>query len=405
MPDVVVVGGGIVGVTCAVELAGRGASVTLVERDEIAAGASGRNQGLFVLSSDPPCAPMSEVSLERYLELIDGSVVPVSFDREPVGHLLFTREEAGAALVEERARTWAATGVHAEALDTAGVRAAEPSLAEDVAVAWLLEQGRRIDPAALTVAHALRARELGAEIRRHTGVRALTVAGDRVTGVVTDEGVIAAGTVVLAAGPWSAPLVRPLGLDLPVTGSRGWIVELAGRPGLVHHLLEEEDAPLAALHPGGAADAAEAGDAGRAFPTAGEFLEGGHRPPAVAALLHSAPDGTVVCGASHHPALRAEPDDVDAPRRILERAVGVVPTLADAAIRGIRWGIRPMSPDGRPLVGWLHEGLFAATGHGPEGVLLGGGTGALAAAMVTGDDPPFDPAPFDPSRFSGTAAG
>ena len=396
MPDVVVVGGGIVGAACAVELAGRGASVTLLERDEIAAGASGRNQGWFVLSSDPPCAPMSAVSLERYLELIDGSPVPVHLDRDPVGHILFTRDEAATPSIEERARAWAATGVRAEALDARGIRQAEPALAEDVAAAWLIEQGRRIEPAALTVAHALRARELGAEVRRHTGVRGLTAAGDRVTGVVTDEGVLAAGTVVLAAGPWSAPLVRPLGVDLPVTGSRGWIVELAGPPGLLHHLLEEEEegAPLGPLNQGGA---------GEAFPTAGELLAGGHPRPAVAALLHSAPDGTVVCGASHHPALRAEPDDVDAPRRILERVIAVVPSLADGAIRGIRWGIRPMSPDGRPLVGWLREGLFAATGHGAEGILLGGGTGVLVAAMVTGEVPRLDPAPFDPLRFVGVA--
>jgi glycine/D-amino acid oxidase-like deaminating enzyme len=394
MPDVVIVGGGIAGVTCAVELAGGGASVTLLERDEIAAGASGRNQGWFVLSADPPCAQMSAVSLERYLELIDGSAVPVRFDREPVGHLLVTRDEGAAPLVEARARAWAAAGVHAEALDAAGLRAEEPALADGFAAAWLLEQGQRIDPAALTVAHALHARSLGAEIRRHTGARALTTSGERVTGVITDEGVIAAETVILAAGPWSAPLVRPLGVDLPVTGSRGWIVELAGPPGLLHHLLEEEEADVAAL---------QLGEAGEAFPTAGGFLVGGHRPPSVAALLHSADDGTVVCGASHHPALRAEPDDEDAPRRILERSVRVAPSLADATIRGIRWGIRPMSPDGRPLVGWLREGLLAATGHGPEGILLGGGTGVLAAALVTGGEPPFDPAPFDPFRFSGLA--
>jgi glycine/D-amino acid oxidase-like deaminating enzyme len=66
MPDVTIVGGGIIGAACALELAGRGASVTLVERDELAAGASGRNQGWFVLSSDPACAPMSRVSLDRY---------------------------------------------------------------------------------------------------------------------------------------------------------------------------------------------------------------------------------------------------------------------------------------------------------------------------------------------------
>jgi len=129
MPDVVIVGGGIAGVACAVELAGGGASVTLLERDEIAAGASGRNQGWFVLSADPPCAPMSALSLERYLELIDGSAVPVRFDREPVGHLLVTRDEDAAPLVEERARAWAATGVRAEALDAAGLRAEEPALA------------------------------------------------------------------------------------------------------------------------------------------------------------------------------------------------------------------------------------------------------------------------------------
>jgi glycine/D-amino acid oxidase-like deaminating enzyme len=76
-----------------------------------------------------------------------------------------------------------------------------------------------------------------------------------------------------------------------------------------------------------------------------------------------------------------------------------VPALADLEVRGIRWGIRPMSPDGRPIVGWLTDGLLAATGHGPEGVLLGGGTAELVASLVMGDEPPFDPAPFDPSRF------
>lgn len=388
MPDIVVVGGGIAGVTCAVELAGRGVRVTLLERDEIAAGASGRNQGWFVPSSDPPCAPMSAVSLDRYRELIESSSMPVRFDPDPVGHLLFTRDERAAAQAEQLARAWAASGVPARSMDAAELRAEEPALSEGFAAAWLLEQGYRIDPAALTVAHALRARASGVEIRSHISVRALTTVNGRVTGVVTDEGVLAAEAVVLAAGPWSAPLVRPLGIDLPVTGSRGWIVELAGRAGLLHHLLEEVG--VGAGH-------------GEAFPTAGGFLAGGHRPPSVAALLHEAEDGTVVCGASHHAALRGEPDDEDAPRRILERSIAVVPALADATIRGIRWGVRPMSPDDRPLVGWLRDGLFAATGHGAEGILFAGGSAVLAASLLTGGEPPFDPAPFDPLRFPGIA--
>ena len=242
--------------------------------------------------------------------------------------------------------------------------------------AWLLHHGLRIDPGALTVAHALRAAELGARVLRHTAARALTSAGDRVTGVVTDEGVIAAGTVIVRGRALVGRRSSPLGVELPVTGSRGWIVELAATQGLLRHMLEEED--------GSWSD--EQDD--EAFPTASTFAANEVPAPGVSALLHSAPDGTVVCGASHQAALRAEPEETDAPRRIVERAVRMVPALADATVRSTRWGIRPMSPDGRPLVGWLRDGLFAATGHGPEGVLLGGGTAALTGALIAGEDPP-----------------
>ena len=384
MPDVAIIGGGIIGTACAHELAGRGLSVTLIERDELAAGASGRNQGWFVQSSDPACAPMSRASLSVYLDVIGASPVPVRFDREDVGHLLVAFEEPAVEVMRERAGEWAARGVPAERLDADRMREAEPSLAPDAAEAWLLAQGRRIDPGALTIALAQRARDLGADIRRHTTVRALMSSGERITGVATDDGVVAADTVILAAGPWSEPLARPLGVALRVTGARGWIVELAAAPGLLRYMIEEEDGTWGEEH---------------RIPTAAELASSARREPAVSALLHAAIDGTVVCGASHQPAIRSEPEDTDAPSRIAGRAVRVVPALAEAPVRGIRWGIRPMSPDGRPLVGWLREGLLAATGHGPEGVLMGGGTAALVGAMITGETPPFDPTPFDPLRF------
>ena len=65
MPDIVVVGGGIIGTACAFELADRGASVTLLEKDELAAGASGRNLGYLDTSKDPVLAPLARRSLER----------------------------------------------------------------------------------------------------------------------------------------------------------------------------------------------------------------------------------------------------------------------------------------------------------------------------------------------------
>jgi glycine/D-amino acid oxidase-like deaminating enzyme len=384
MPDVAVVGGGIIGAACAYEMTRRGASVILIERDELAGGASGRNQGWLVLSPDPPCTPMSRTSLSVYRDVIDTSAVPVRFDREPVGYLIVAADERTAEAARVHAETWAAAGVEAELLEGAALREAEPALTPDATAGWLLEEGRRVDPGALTVALATAARDRGAEVRHHVNVRALTQVRGRVTGVATDDGIVAADTVILAAGPWSAPLVRPLGVELAVTGARGWIVEIAAAPGLVHHLIEEED---------GAPEEPER------FPTAVELADGLTSEPAVAAIVHAAPDGTVVCGASHHPVVRPESEDPGAPSRIAARAIRLVPALADLTVRGTRWGIRPMSPDGRPLVGWLAEGLFGATGHGPEGVLLGGGTAALAGALIAGDELPFDAAAFDPARF------
>jgi D-hydroxyproline dehydrogenase subunit beta len=387
VPDVVIVGGGTIGAASAYELARRGASVTLIERAELAAGASGRNQGWFVLSCDDALGPMSRASLPMYEQVIDASEVPVRFDRESRGHLILASTEPGVPLVRERAAAWQASGVYAEWLDPEALAREEPALATDLAEVWLLDHGRRIDPGALTLALALAARDLGADVRTHLNVRALTGRGDRVTGAATDGGIVSADVVVLAAGPWSEPLVRPLGIELRVTGARGWIVELSGTPGLLHHMIEEEDGTW--------------GDE-RPIPTAGELAEETPREPGVSALLHQSPDDAIVCGASHHAALRGEPEDIDAPSRLVRRAIRVVPALADLPVRSIRWGIRPMTPDVDPIVGWLREELLAATGHGPEGILLGGGTAALVGSIVYGEDAPFDPARFDPSRFSGT---
>jgi len=384
VPDVVVIGGGVVGAACAYELSRRDATVVLVERDELAAGASGRNQGWFVLSDDPPLRPMSAGSLAMYREVIEGSDVPVRFDQDPVGHLMVATTAAGGKALRARVADREAAGTHAECLDDAALRDVEPALAPDLAEAWLLDQGRRIDPGALTVALALAARANGADVRTHCTVRDVVEAGSRVTGVVTDDGVLSADAVVLAAGPWSTPFARKRGLVLPVTGARGWIIELDGTPGLLRHLIEEEDG-----------DASER----ETPPTAGELGEGQPRDPGVSALLHQSYDDAIVCGASHHLALRAEAEDVDAPACIARRAARVVPALAGLTVRGIRWGIRPMSPDDRPLVGWLREGLLAATGHGPEGVLLAGGTAQLAASIVLGEPHPFAADAFDPYRF------
>jgi glycine/D-amino acid oxidase-like deaminating enzyme len=119
----------------------------------------------------------------------------------------------------------------------------------------------------------------------------------------------------------------------------------------------------------------------------------------VSPMIQPAPDGSIVAGSSREVALTTDAHGLEAPRSVARQAVRLVPALADAPVAATWSGVRPVSPDERPLIGPLADGLLVAGGHGSEGVILGGGTAQLVRAMVTGETRPFDAAPFDPHRF------
>ena len=131
-----------------------------------------------------------------------------------------------------------AQGVAIRALDATELHEVEPAVSPDAVAGWLLDQGHRLDPAALTVALALAAKAASADIRHHVRVRAFVHDGDAIRGVVTDDGPVHADTVIVAAGPWSTALLDPIGVRLPVTGARGWIVRVQPAAGTLHHMLE-----------------------------------------------------------------------------------------------------------------------------------------------------------------------
>ncbi|MDP9301431.1 MAG: FAD-dependent oxidoreductase [Actinomycetota bacterium] len=384
MPHVVVVGGGIIGAACADELTRRGASVTLVERDELASGASGRNQGLWVPPEDPALHPIASRSLARYLEIADEAPLPIRIDARPIGTVFVAVDEEALGAARDTLAAISAGGFAVSELDDAALADAEPDLARDLAAAWFVDAGHRLDPAALTVAQALLAASRGAVIRHHLPARALMTDGDRVTGVVTDEGKIEADEVVVAAGPWSPRLLEPLGIRLPVLGVRGWLVRVDPGAPLVRHLVRtaERSGPVAA---------ARAGDIARSgFPTSDGY----------GSIVHPFDDGTALIGSSRAAWLTPEPEDPSVPRQLLTSAIRIVPRVADAAMLSSWWGLRPMTPDERPVIGRIREGLVVATGHGSEGVINGAGTAELVASVVLSEWPQFDASPFDPFRFA-----
>jgi glycine/D-amino acid oxidase-like deaminating enzyme len=384
--DVVVVGGGIIGCACARELAERGLRVTLIERDSLAAGASGRNHGLLIMPTDPTLAPMARLAMQFYLERAGDLPLPLHVDPEPIGMLIVGGDDLERDQARAEAEAVRACGIEVDRLDAAALAGEEPALARDLDEGWLLHDGRLVDPAALTVALALAARDAGAQILRHLPVRTLVATADRVRGVVTDEGRIDADEVVVAAGPWVGQLLRPLSVNLPVTPARGFLVHMAPEAGLVRHVIE------------GAGWHALPGEE-RMPPVFAQEVASGAARPVLGSVIQQNADGTMLAGSSRQAAYGSEPEDPAIPREILRRTIRLVPAAEKARVLGSWWGIRPMTSDGLPIVGRLGDGLVVATGHGSVGVTLAAGTAPLVAATITREDPPIDPGPFLPERF------
>jgi glycine/D-amino acid oxidase-like deaminating enzyme len=369
-PDVAIIGGGIIGAATAAFLAAEGASVTLYERAAIAAAASGRNSGVIQQPFDPVLADLyrESVSLYRALPSEASFVLPA----EPAGLLCVGWDDVRARGV---ANAWAAIypETRPEVVSGAALRDLEPTLAPDV-VACRIGIGYPVVPAAATQAYAALALARGTTLR--IGVEAgLAIRDGIAIGVEVGGRVEAAGSVVVAAGPWSPAIIDPSGAWRPIAGLWGVVADmtLASPP---RHPIEEIEIEHE-IEPTG--DASEsAGDVSFTLMTAG---------------------GSSSLGSTF---LDAEPDPGAFAERLRDQGARFVPEVAHGTIRGLRACARPVALDGRPLVGAVPgiRGAFVAAGNGPWGISTGPATARMIVDLVLGRQARI-PDALNPARFGG----
>ena len=289
----------------------------------------------------------------------------MSCDFQPWPMLLLAVEEgelpAGRAYAE---------AVGAEAVDLRE----DPWFADDLAGAWVVEGGYTVDAMGATTAFAEASRRAGAELRVGCEAKRILVAAGRVSGLATDEGIVSCGRVLVAAGPRLRFLLRTAGADLPVSSTRGWLLETGRVDPPPRYAIEQvawpaqdEMGPLAA------------------DPTLGEVASGAvDEPGLVSLLLGGRPAGHCLVGTSLRRSLLEESEGPDTVRGLAERAVRVAPHLAGVPVVAAWSGRRAMTPDGLPVVGPVPgvEGLEVLGGLSSIGMLTGPG---LAHRLVRGD--------------------
>lgn len=410
--DVIVIGGGAVGLACAYFLNRAGRSVCILERGEPGSGASHGNAGLITpshalplchrgaltvaakslfnkaapLALRPSAIPGMAGWLLRFARNCnDGTTRRIMAARVP---LLQSSRELTEKLVklEDLHCEWAPTGVlgvcktargleglqrfaaaaaehgiETELIEAAALLRREPALQDDLAGGVLFPGDGKLQPAEFVSELARVCRDKGVVIEPGRQVETLNIEHGKVHSAYTDPGVHRADQFVLASGVWSAPLAKQFGMSLPIQPGKGYSItarapDLCPKRGL---LLEERSIAVTPW--------------ANQYRLAGtmEFAGFDDRP-------NQARQGALIDGAAEY----------------LREPIG----------RGEQeiWnGFRPMTPDDLPLIGAAPaiDGLTLACGHNMMGISMALGTGRLVAELITDSKTHIDQRPFDPARF------
>lgn len=348
--DAVIIGAGILGCATAYYLARDGMSVTVLDPVGIAAGASGRNNGLI----EHPYDLATEQLFFENVEIL-AEVLGAAFEPEPLEALLLAADEAEAAKLCEQYGHF--EQLHARVLTPSQARTAEPLLAQDI-WACAVDTGHPVRPVEATTAFADLARAAGARFVLGDPVE-LVRDGEQLRGASSADEEYLAETLVISAGAGSTALLKGLVRDDLVTPLWGVIVcvELPRRPR--HPLVE---GALASAH----------GNGKVLVQAPFTLLDS----PSWLAVGSTMLEGT-------------RPDPQYWAPRLLERGVRFVPSIAQAAVNDVLVCARPRAFDNRPLLGRLpgQERVWLATGHGGRGMSLGPASARLLAqAICAGDD-------------------
>ncbi len=364
-PDVLVIGGGVIGAAVAFALAGRGARVTVLERGsaghETSAVAAGMLSPQAEAEGPSPFLDFGLACRARYgdwvREVSAAAAMPIDYRPTAVLNLALTAERVTELTAR---RDWQRPmGLEAEWLSGEEARRREPILAAGLPGALLLPAEAWVDAASLSAALVAAAGRRGVRFEEPVAVTALDVNGGRVTGVRAGERRFRAGAVVLAAGAWSS---RIAGVPIPedwITPRRGQVMILRrGGPALRH-----------ILYTHGAYVVPRAGD---------EIIV-----------------GTTVEEAGYERVATA-----GGLRSIVAAVARYAPAIEEAPVVSVAAGLRPHSRDGLPLLGPLARlpGLVFATGHFRNGILLAPLSGELVAEAIASGRTPDALAPFLPDR-------
>jgi sarcosine oxidase, subunit beta len=364
--EVVIVGGGIQGLSLAYHLAARGLTdVCLLEMNTLGSGSSGRSAAVIGHAfPNEDCLPLVRYAfgaIQRFREEMDASP-----GWEPIGNLLIAGPE-GAPGLRRRHALLVEQGIDSQLVDRQTIHGLTPGLnLEDIELGLYGAGEGCIDPHSLMMAYAAQARRRGVRLVEGVRVTGLEIQGDRVTGVRTSAGKVAAASVVNAAGFNARKVAAWAGMDLPITNIKRHIFCTGPVPGYeeVFPFTDEVDLPW---------------------------------------YLRREGPGLLI-GMGNAPSDEEEPQvDWSFLDEVIEHSIHRAPALAEAGVKTAWAGLRPVTPDDNPILGPAAHlrGFWNDCGWGGHGIMHGPAGGLMLAEWILdGRSTTIDAEGFRAERFA-----
>jgi glycine oxidase len=291
-------------------------------------------------------------------ELTDASGIDVGYNDEGTLFVVLEGED------EEKVTSWVnwqfEAGLRLERLTADELRGMEPAVTDSATRAIFLPDEHQVDNRRVMDALEIAIKQAGVELIEGAEVTALTTDKGKVAGVVAGGQRLDAGTTIVAAGTWSSPLLKPLGLEVRVVPVRGQMIAVKGETNPITRVLHSSGVYLVPRR-----------------------------------------DGRILIGATVESAGFRKSVTAAGLRSLLEAGLGLAPGLEGFDVIESWAGLRPDTEDHKPVIGATGiPNLLLATGHFRNGILLAPVTAELLTRIVTSDGHvPDELRPFEIERF------
>jgi glycine oxidase len=352
--DILLIGGGVVGLSLAWELALHGASVQVVDSGELGREASWAAAGM--LPPGPTAEKRSGCSAYDQIQGLSHELHPLWHERlrtevgidngfRPTG-AIYAAESSSA--LAQHTEEWTRWGQEFHELDQSSISDLEPNLQFEARAAFLPSECQLRPPWHLKALIAA-CQKSGVKLTSGCQVTGFEVQNGRVIAVNTSLGKLSAGQICLTSGCWSSQIATGLGLNLPIRPIRGQILLLTGQPGVVKRIV----------------------NAGPRY-------------------LTPRPDGRILVGSTQEEVGFNKQNTVEGVAELMNFAKQLCPALRDFTLEQSWSGLRPGTADGLPYLGCVPsiENAWLATGHFRAGIQLSAATAVIMRSLILGQDSP-----------------